>query len=92
MCSQNAANVISGIQILKIFRGDAPKPPSKISQSFRHWAQWKVLQIVFLKLYVMCRCKKGYNTKRCSCKKATRPDLGGNIGIGGKKFGGGTAV
>ena len=30
-------------------------------------AQWKVLQIVFLKLHhVMCRCKKGCNTKRCS--------------------------
>jgi hypothetical protein len=32
--------------------------------------QWKVLQIVFFKLYVMYRCKKGCNTKRCSCKKA----------------------
>jgi hypothetical protein len=27
-------------------------------------AQWKVRKIVFLKLYVMCRCKKGCNTIR----------------------------
>jgi hypothetical protein len=49
MCSQSAVNAISGIQILKIFWGGMPDPPTnvvpsaiapppkKISQSFRHW-------------------------------------------------------
>jgi hypothetical protein len=58
MCSQNAANVISVIQILKIFRGDALKPlyksrafgtrPSKISQSFRH-CKWRYEAMYFIK-------------------------------------------
>ena len=44
MCSHNAANAISGIQILKIKKKPQKSrafairpPPPQISQSFRHW-------------------------------------------------------
>ena len=44
-------------------------------------------------LEIICnvQVQESCNTKRCPCKKAARPDFGGNSGGGGKKLGGAAA-